>query len=290
MSGRLIKIAALQEKALPRAPVVAKLERTTKLIEAAAKDGAKMVLCGELCTTDYDRCFGQKDWALFDEAEPVPGPSTNVIASLAKKLGIYIIFPMFEKGAPGIYFNSAITIGPDGNIIDVYRKTQVAGMRALEKMYFRAGQKFSVHQTTSQPNAQFGTIICHDRQYPEPPRIIAMLGAEIMFCPVAAPRYAHGPHWELVNRSRALDNGMFCVYANRIGQEGNNDYFGESMIINPHGEIIAFGGDQENTHIIAECDLDLVDDARKNCPTLRDLRVDLWMKYYQPAYDTWVSR
>lgn len=286
MSDRKIKVAALQEKALPRSSVQEKLARTLDLIQKASDAGAQIILGGELCTTDYDRCYGKKDVGLFAEAETIPGPCTDAVGELTKKNGNYVIFPMFEKGAPGLYYNSAATIGPEGTVVNNYRKTQVAGVQALEKMYFRAGQDFKVLETKFPPSAKFGTIICHDRRYPETSRILAMLGAEMMFCPTAAPGYAHGVHWHIVNTARAVDNGMFCIYSNRIGQEGDNNYFGESMIIDPHGNVIANGGDAVNTFVMAECDLALVDEARIAVPTLRDLRTDFWMKYYaKPAYD-----
>ena len=290
MATRTLRVAALQEKAMPRASIKEKMEqRTLPLIEEASKKGAQIILATELCTTDYDRCYGQKDNDLFKEAETIPGYSTNEVAKLTKKYGNYVIFPLFEKAHPGIYYNSSATIGPEGTIVGTYRKTQVAGVQALEKMYFRAGQDFKVHETTFEPYAKFGTIICHDRRYPETARILAMLGAEVMFCPTAAPGYAHGVHWSNLNVMRAVDNGMFCVYSNRIGKEGVNDYFGESMIVDPMGEIIATGGKQENAVIMADLDLAKVDEARIKVPTLRDMRGDFWMKYYTPTYDALVG-
>jgi N-carbamoylputrescine amidase len=288
--SRILKVAALQEKAMPRASIKEKMEqRTLPLIEEAAKKGAQIILATELCTTDYDRCYGAKDNDIFKEAETIPGYSTNEVAKLCKKHGVYVIFPLFEKAVPGVYYNSSATIGPDGSIVGTYRKTQVAGVQALEKMYFRAGQDFKVHETTFAPNAKFGTIICHDRRYPETSRILAMLGAEVMFCPTAAPGYAHGVHWGNLNIMRAVDNGMFCVYSNRIGQEGINNYFGESMIVDPMGEVIASGGKEENAVVMADLDLDKVDEARIKVPTLRDMRGDFWMKYYSPTYDALIG-
>lgn len=290
MTKRILKVAALQEKAMPRATIKEKMEqRTLPLIEEAAKKGAQIILATELCTTDYDRCYGAKDNDIFKEAETIPGYSTNEVAKLCKKHGVYVIFPLFEKAVPGVYYNSSATIGPDGSIVGTYRKTQVAGVQALEKMYFRAGQDFKVHETVFEPHAKFGTIICHDRRYPETSRILAMLGAEVMFCPTAAPGYAHGVHWGNLNIMRAVDNGMFCVYSNRIGQEGVNNYFGESMIVDPMGEVIASGGKEENAVVMADLDLAKVDEARIKVPTLRDMRGDFWMKYYSPTYDKLVG-
>ena len=285
MSHRIIKAAVLQELAMPGSSVQEKLDRTLRLIERASKEGAQIILGGELCTTDYVRVYGEKDNEIFSEAESVPGPCTTAVGKITKKYGNYVIFPMFEKGAPGIYYNSAPIIGPDGTVVGNYRKTQVAGVQALEKMYFRAGQDFRVLETEFEPNAKFGVIICHDRRYPETARINAILGAELLFCPTAAPGYAHGVHWTNLNIMRAVDNGMFAIYSNRVGPEGDNSYFGESMIVDPMGEVIAKLEAEENAVLIADCDLDLVDKARIAVPTLRDMRGDFWMKYYTPSYD-----
>jgi N-carbamoylputrescine amidase len=285
MSIRTIRVAALQEMAMPGSSVQDKLERTLALIEKASKEGAKILMGGELSTTDYVRVYGKKDIEIFADAETIPGPSCAAVAKLTKEYGNYVIFPIFEKGAPGIYYNSAPIIGPDGTVVGNYRKTQVAGVQALEKMYFRAGQDFKVLETVFDPMAKFGVIICHDRRYPETARINAILGAELLFCPTAAPGYAHGVHWTNLNIMRAVDNGMFAIYSNRVGPEDGNDYFGESMIVNPMGEVIAKLNKEENAVLIADCDLDLVDKARIAVPTLRDMRGDFWMKYYAPSYD-----
>jgi len=286
MSDRKITVAALQEKAMPRTSVQEKLARSLELIEEASKQGVQIILGGELCTSDYDRFYGTKDVTLFSEAESIPGPCTDAVGEITKKYKNYVIFPMFEKKAPGIYYNAAPVVGPEGNVIGNYRKTQVASVQVLEKLYFRAGQEFKVWETEFEPRAKFGTIICHDRRYPETSRIVAMLGAEVMFCPTAAPGYAGGVHWDVVNTARAVDTGMFCIYSNRVGPEGDKEYFGESMIISPHGQVIANGGDQENAIIAAEIDLAVVDEARIAVPTLRDIRHDFYMTYYSnPGYD-----
>ncbi|MFT5502040.1 MAG: N-carbamoylputrescine amidase, partial [Woeseiaceae bacterium] len=140
MSNRTIRVAALQELAMPGSSVQDKLDRTLTLIEQASKDGAKIIMGGELSTTDYVRVYGEKDNDIFADAETIPGPGTAAVGELTKKYGNYVIFPIFEKGAPGIYYNSAPIVGPDGSVVGNYRKTQVAGVQALEKMYFRAGQ------------------------------------------------------------------------------------------------------------------------------------------------------
>lgn len=286
MGNRKIKVAALQEKTMPRSSVQEKLGRSLGLIDKASNEGCQIILGDELCTSDYDR-FYVKDTSLFAEAEPIPGPTTQAVGELTRKFGNYVIFPMFEKAAPGIYYNAAPLIGPDGTVVGNYRKTHVAGVQVLEKLYFRAGQDFRVWETDFEPNAKFGTIICHDRRYPETSRIVAMLGAEIMFCPTAAPGYASGVHWETINIARAVDTGMFCIYSNRVGPEGDKHYFGESMIVSPKGELMASAKDKENAIVSAVLDLDEVDEARIAVPTLRDMRHDFYIKYYShPGYDS----
>lgn len=285
MSNRTIRVAVLQELAMPGSSVQAKVDRSLALVEQASKEGAQIIMGGELCTTDYVRVYGEKDNDIFEDAETIPGPSTAAVGEVTRQYGNYVIFPIFEQGAPGIYYNSAPTIGPSGDVVGNYRKTQVAGVQALEKMYFRAGQDFKVMETEFEPNAKFGVIVCHDRRYPETARINAILGAELLFCPTAAPGYAHGVHWDNLNVMHAVDNGMFAIYSNRVGLEEQNSYFGESMIVNPMGEVIAKLGQEENAVLVADCDLDLVDKARISVPTLRDMRGEFWMKYYSPTYD-----
>ena len=285
MEKREIKVAALQMKSLPGSKKEEKLEKILSLIEKASEEGCQIILPPELCTSDYES-FYVKDTALFAEAEPIPGPSTDAVGKLTKKYGNYVIFPMFECKAPGIYYNSAVTVGPDGTVVGNYRKTHVAGVVVLEKLYFRSGQKFEVWETAFPPAAKVGTIICHDRRYPETSRILAMLGAEVMFCPTAAPGYAGGVHWELINRARSVDTGMYKVYSNRVGKEWEKDYFGGSMIVSPQGEVIAHGNKEEDAVISAVLDLAEVDKARIAVPTLRDIRNDFYVRYYsRPSYD-----
>jgi N-carbamoylputrescine amidase len=285
MGERDIKVGVVQTKTMPGSSREEKIEHLLPLIERASEEGCRMILPPELYTTDYEK-FYTKDPDYFKLAEPIPGPSCQAVGELTKKYGNYVILPLFERKSPGIYYNSAATIGPEGKVVGNYRKTHVAGVQVLEKLYFRNGQAFEVLETDFAPNAKFGTIICHDRRYPETSRIMAMLGAEIMFCPTAAPGYAGGVHWEIVNRARSVDTGMFTVYSNRVGKEWQKEYFGDSMIVNPFGEVIARGEKEEDAVIAAVLDLDQVDEARIAVPTLRDIRNDLYVKYYsQPRYD-----
>lgn len=283
MPKREIRVAAVQAGALAGASKEDKVANVLALIEDASKDGAQIILPPELIDVDYKPFYSKQpdDFDVYADAEAIPGPTTEKVGELTKKYGNYVIMPLFEKAAPGIYYNAAATVGPDGTVIDLYRKTHLATVQALEKMYFRAGQRFSVWRTGGRvPDVTAGTIICHDRRYPESSRIVAGLGAEIMFCPTAAPGYAGGVHWEPLNIMRSVDTGMFTVYANRAGSEPGMDYIGASMIVNPFGEVIAKAGPEENVVLAATLDLEEVNRARIKVATLRDMRHDLYVRYY----------
>lgn len=285
MGERQIKVGIAQMRTMPGSTKEEKLDNSLALIERASRERCQIILHGELATTDYEK-FYTKDPEYFALAEPIPGPTTEAVGELTRRHGNYVIIGIFERKEPGIYYNSAPVVGPDGRVVGNYRKTHVAGVQVLEKLYFRAGQEFQVWQTECEPWAKFGTIICHDRRYPETSRIVAMLGAEIMFCPTAAPGYAGGVHWETVNIARSVDTGMFTVYSNRAGKEWEKSYFGASMIVSPHGQVMAKAGNEGDVIVSAVLDLDEVDKARIAVPTLRDLRHELYMRYYaRPGYD-----
>lgn len=287
MSDRRIRVAAVQTATMPGSSKDDKVEQGLALAEQASREGNKVVLLPELFDTDYEK-FYTKDPDYFELAESIPGPTTERFGKISKENGNYIVVPMFERAQAGLYYNSAATIGPDGDVVSNYRKTHVAGVQVQEKLYFRNGQDFRVWRTDD-PVTTISTIICHDRRYPESARISALLGAEVMLCPTAAPGYASGVHWDLLNRMRSVDTGMFTVYSNRAGVEWEKSYFGGSMIVDPFGEVIAMVGDEQNVVVSAELDLALVDKARIAVPTLRDLRNDLYIRYYsRPTYDSTV--
>lgn len=271
---------------MPGSSKESKLERSLDLIKQASDDGCKIILNGELCTMDYDSLY-TLDRSNFSLAESIPGHSTRAVGELTKEYKNYVIFPIFEKKISGIYYNSAPVVGPEGEVVGLYRKTHLASAGVLERLYFRSGQKFQSWETDFYPHAKFGNIICFDRRHPEPARILATMGTEIMFCPTAAMDYAAGEvQWEAVNRIRALDAGMFCVYSNRSGREIENEYIGESMIVNPHGEVITKAGKEKDIVITATIDLGEVDSARNDHPILREMRNDLYSCYYSdPKFD-----
>jgi predicted amidohydrolase len=284
MAQRKMKVAAIQTGTLPGSSKPEKIQQAVRLVAEASRQGNRVIVLPELVDTDYEK-FCTKDPAYFQLAESIPGPTTAIFGEISRKHMNYIVVPLFERATAGLFYNAAATIGPNGVVISNYRKTHVAGVQVLEKLYFRNGQDLKVW-STEDPAATIGTIICHDRRYPETARILEMLGAEVMLCPTAAPDYASGVYWDLLNRMRSVDTGMFTVYANRAGTEWKSTYFGGSMIVNPFGEVLASAGSEANVIVSAELDLDLVEEARIAVPTIRDLRHELYVKYYRrPGYD-----
>lgn len=272
-----LKVAAIQMKCNFLGPKEEKIERASILIEEAAEDGAKIVLLPELFSTDYELFCRQKDPRVFEYAEPIPGPTTNKIADISRKYKIYVIAPIFEKAGPGVYYNAAPVIGPTG-VVGKYRKTHIPAVKSLEKFYIRAGSEFPVFGTEF---ASFGITICYDRWFPETWRILSLSGAEIIFH-TSATEVNSKKVWDFVYRTRALENGVFAIIANRVGKEGDFEFFGNSMIVNPYGEIVANAGEKEDAILSAILNLEDVDRARIKWPWLRDIRPEIYQRLVLP--------
>lgn len=271
-----IKVAAIQMSCIANdkdANVVKALE----LIEEAAKDGSRVLVLPELFTTGY-YCFSERNQELFEEAEPIPGPTTRSIGEIAKEYGVYVVSPIFEKEGPGLYYNTAPLIGPEGKVIGKYSKTHIPlSGGALEKYYFRPGSKFPVFQTEV---GNIGIIICYDRSFPETFRIVTINGAEVVLVPSTRfprPEATVSEDWEFIARTRARENGVFAIFVNRAGEEEGLKYSGHSLIVNPQGEILAQAGFDECV-ITATIDLKEVDIFRRQRRYLRDRRPEIYSK------------
>jgi len=292
---REVKVAGIQLKTVPgkethgyarKEDIV---DNALQVLEQAGKEGVQIALLGELFFMEYDR-FVQRDYdrfhPMFEIAETIPGPTINKISEIAKQYKMYIIAPIFEKAGPGVFYNSAPVIDPEGNVIGVSRKRHLPAVRSLEKLYFRPGIDFPVYTASW---GKFGIGVCFDRRFPETARILALNGAEIYFNPIAG-----GPHitdakrrggidtYEIIARMRAIDNAMYAVFVNRIGQEGEIQCFGDSIIIDPSGKIIASGEKFEegkavkNEVVSAVIDLENVNKSRIESGVFRDRRPEIY--------------
>jgi len=256
------------------------LARTLKLIDVAAKKGANIVCLQELFLTPY--FCQEEDQANFDLAESIPGPTTTALAAKAKQHGIVIVGSLFEKRARGLYHNTAVVLDADGAYLGSYRKMHIPeDPRFYEKFYFAPGDLgFKVFDT------RFGKIaplVCWDQWYPEAARLAALKGAEILLYPTAIGtwtgemEYKQSQHdaWHTIQRSHAVANGVFVVAVNRIGLEGELQFWGHSFVARPMGIVAAEAGEKEEV-LVVDCDLGEIEAARRGWPFLRDRRVDAY--------------
>ena len=264
------------------------LDRAVSKIETAAQDGAMLVCLPELFTSQY---FCQKeDAALFDLAEPVPGPSTEVLRKISKQLKVVIIAPIFERRTAGIYHNSIVVLESDGSMAGLYRKMHIPDDPAYyEKFYFAPGDKgFQAIHTSL---GKVGTLICWDQWYPEAARLTTLQGAEMLFYPTAigwhpSEKSQEGKSqregWQTIQRSHAIANGVFVISVNRVGHEkpaegGDGiEFWGSSFICDPFGVVLAEASIDKEETLIVEIDLSRVEEVRRHWPFLRDRRVDAY--------------
>jgi N-carbamoylputrescine amidase len=263
-----------------------------RLREAAGK-GAQIVCLPELFQTQY---FCQReDAALFDLAEPIPGPATARLAEAAKRLKIVVIGSLFERRAPGVYHNTAVMIDADGSLRGIYRKMHIPDDPLYyEKFYFTPGDLgFKAFDTQV---GRVGTLVCWDQWYPEGARLTALQGAQVLFYPTAIGWHpdekqkfgeAQYDAWQTIQRAHAIANGVYVAVVNRVGFEqgdirGNKasgkglEFWGGSFIADPFGRVIAKASHDKEEILLAEVDLRLLEDTRRNWPFLRDRRIDAY--------------
>jgi N-carbamoylputrescine amidase len=269
----------------------------------AARRGANIVCLPELFRTQY---FCQReDLRLFDLAEPIPGPSTAKLAEVARELRVAIIASLFERRAPGLYHNTAVTLNADGAIAGVYRKMHIPDDPLYhEKYYFAPGDLG--FQAVDTAFGRVGTLVCWDQWYPEAARITALQGAEVLFYPTAIGWHpaekaefgaAQVDAWQTIQRGHAIANGVYVASVNRVGMEhgdvqGNRvegkgiEFWGGSFLADPFGRVIAKASQDAEEILIGEIDLDLIEETRRNWPFLRDRRIDTYAPIAQRFLDS----
>ena len=262
--------------------VQANLVKTVAQIEAAAQSGAQLICLQELFASTY---FCQsEDHDKFELAETIPGPTTNALSEVAKRLGVVIVGGVFERRAAGVFHNSAVMIESDGSILGIYRKMHIPDDPYFyEKFFFTPGDLGFKNFETSVGNV--GVCICWDQWFPEAARLTAMQGAEILVYPTAigwqAPEKAEFGEsqrnaWQTMMRSHAIANGVFLVAPNRVGVEDNIEFWGSSFISDPYGNLIKVASDANAETLVVDCDLSLVQTARTHWPFFRDRRIDAY--------------
>jgi N-carbamoylputrescine amidase len=257
-------------------------EHTESLIREAAAGGAKIICTQELFLTPYF-CRVQ-DPSFFDLAERIPGPSTDRFQALAKELAVVLIVSLFERRASGLYHNTAAILDADGSFLGVYRKMHIPQDPGFEeKFYFTPGDTgFKAWDTAY---GRIGVIICWDQWYPESARLTAMDGAEIIFCPTAIgwlpeEKVELGERqlraWKRVQEGQAVANGCFYAAVNRVGTEGDTEFWGHSFVSDYTGTLLAEGGEKDTEILYADCDRKAMEDHRRMWPFFRDRRIEAY--------------
>ena len=283
--GEMIKIGLVQQANTgDRAANIEKLKRN---IRACASQGAGLVVLQELHNGLY---FCQtEDTAVFDQAEPIPGPSTEIFGALAKELGIVLVLSLFEKRASGLYHNTAVVIEKDGTIAGKYRKMHIPDDPAYyEKFYFTPGDLgFEPIQTSV---GKLGVLVCWDQWYPEAARLMAMKGAELLIYPTAIGWESSDTEeekrrqlgaWVTVQRGHAVANGLPVITVNRVGHEPDPSgqtngirFWGNSFVAGPQGELLTELSNNDEEIRVVEIDKTRSENVRRWWPFFRDRRID----------------
>ena len=250
-------------------------------IEEAGRRGVQILCLQEIFNTPYF-CPSQ-DAAWYATAEPVPGPTTERLSEYARNYGMAMVVPVYEKEAPGILYNSAAVIDADGTYLGKYRKTHIPHTAGFwEKYFFRPGNLgYPVFETA---HARVGVYICYDRHFPEGARALGLNGAEIVYNPSATVAGLSRHLWELEQPALAVANGYFMGCVNRVGVEAPwnlGEFFGCSYFVDPRGEIVAMASGEKDELLVADLDLDLIEEVRATWQFYRDRRPE--------SYDTLVA-
>jgi N-carbamoylputrescine amidase len=260
-------------------------------IREAAGKGAQIVCLPELFRSQY--FCRREDAALFDLAEPIPGPSTEKLSAAARELGVVVVGSLFERRAAGVYHNTAVILDADGTLAGKYRKMHIPDDPLYyEKYYFTPGDLgFRAFPTRF---ARVGTLVCWDQWYPEGARLTALAGADVLFYPTAIGWHpqekaefgvAQHDAWRTIQRSHAIANGVYVAAVNRVGYEGpavpteadgGLEFWGASFVADPFGRVVAQASHDREEVLVVECDRTAAETTRRNWPFLRDRRVDAY--------------
>ena len=274
------RIALLQSKTFPNKQE--SLSHHKDLIRSAAKAGAHIVVTQELFLTPYFCTV--EDTQLFDLADPLPGPVTDELASLAGELGIVLIASLFEHRGPGLYHNTSAIFDADGSMLGLYRKNHIPQDPGFEeKFYFTPGD--SGYPVWDTKYGKLGVLICWDQWYPEAARLMALGGAQLLIYPTAIGwlpsekaelGIAQHTAWETVQRGHAVANGCYVAAVNRSGSHGGTEFWGQSFIANPYGEIVAKASVENEEILMSDVNFQAVEDFRRIWPFFRDRRIDTY--------------
>ncbi|HXG16037.1 MAG TPA: nitrilase-related carbon-nitrogen hydrolase [Calidithermus sp.] len=256
------------------------LDRAEAGLAEAAAAGARVACLQELFATWF---FAQRlDPAAQALAEPLDGPTLTRMRAVARRLGLFVVVPFYERAMAGELYNSAAFVDADGEVRGLYRKHHIPmSSHFQEKFYFRPGNLgYPVWET---PYGRVGVMICYDRHFPEAARALGLAGAQVVFVPTATTRRGFSRSvWEAELKGHAIANGYFVGAVNRVGIEFESEYYGSSVFIDPIGTVLAQAGDKEDEVLVADLDLERLEEVRRAWPFYRDRRPDSYGPLCRP--------
>jgi len=254
----------------------AMFEKHLPMIHDAGKKGVQILCLQEIFNGPYF-CPGQdKRW--YDAAEPIPGPTLEKLVPIAKKYQMVMIVPLYEREQAGVYYNTAAILDADGSFLGKYRKTHIPQTAGFwEKYFFRPGNLgYPVFKTRY---ATIGAYICYDRHFPEGARALGLAGAEIVYNPSATVAGLSQYLWKLEQPAHAVANGYFVGASNRVGTEAPwniGRFYGSSYFVDPRGQILACGSEDQDELVVATLDLDMIEEVRRTWQFFRDRRPETY--------------
>ncbi|HYZ83425.1 MAG TPA: carbon-nitrogen hydrolase [Bryobacteraceae bacterium] len=271
------------------------LEKARAKVAEAADTGAQIVCLQELFRSQY--FCREENPDLFDLAEPIPGPSTEVLCEVARSKKVAIVASLFERRSAGLYHNTAAIIDATGDLLGIYRKMHIPDDPLYyEKFYFTPGDTGFLNFDTKY--GRIGTLVCWDQWYPEGARLSSLQGATVLFYPTAIGWHPHEKAqygqaqleaWQTIQRSHAIANGVYVAAVNRTGYEGTPEsgleFWGSSFVSDPFGQIVAQAPVDQEAILVVECDPKRMEEVRRNWPFLRDRRIDA----YGPITNRWLA-
>lgn len=258
------------------------VQTAIRMVQQAAALGARIVCLPELFSTMYFCVETRREY--FDWAEPIPGPTIDRMAAVAREREVVLIAPIFERAPDGLFYNAAAVIGPDGRVIGKYRKSSIPFMdvarstepRGNEKFYFEPGDLG--FPTFATPFGRIGILICYDRHFPEAARVLGLDGAEIVFVPTATTGMARHL-WDLELRAHAVANVYYVCGVNKVGVDvggSTRNHHGASVIVSPRGEILGQASETREDIVVADVDLSVIPELRALWGYYRDRRPDMY--------------
>jgi N-carbamoylputrescine amidase len=276
IKGGLLQLSVAKSEGSVAEIKEAMIEKTLPHVDRAGRSGVQILCLQEVFNTPYFCPAQTPSW--YDAAEPVPGPTTQLLAEYARKHSMVLVVPLYEREMAGVYYNTAAVIDADGKYLGKYRKNHIPQVQGFwEKYYFKPGNMG--YPTFETRYAKIGVYICYDRHFPEGARLLGLAGAEIVFNPSATVAGLSQHLWKLEQPAHAVANGYFVGANNRVGTEAPwniGRFYGSSYFVDPRGSFLATGSEDKDELVTADLNLDLIEEVRRVWQFYRDRRPETY--------------